>query len=252
MARTPLSLFVITLDEEANIGRCLDSAKGLAAEMVVVDSGSTDRTCEIAEARGARVVRTHWRGYGPQKRFAEDQCAHDLVLNLDADEILSPALREEISGLLGNETAPFYRVARYQTDLKTGKTFWSWRPARIVRLYDRRAGRFSEAPVHEGVVTGEAPVRMLSGPLLHVMPDSLASIVAKYNHYTDLSAEQGKRRPLAVLLFRFVFEPVYVFLKLYLTRGLILYGLRGFGLAVMFSFFRWLRIAKMLEVRLGW
>ena len=95
----PISIFVIVKNEAQRLPATLEAVKGLAQELVVVDSGSTDGTQQIAQGFGARVVETHWRGYGPQKRFAEDQCRHKWVLNIDGDEVLTPALIGEISGL---------------------------------------------------------------------------------------------------------------------------------------------------------
>jgi len=141
--RLPLSVFVITRNEEARLGRTLAAVQEIAGEIIVVDSGSTDETVRIAQEAGARVIHQHWLGYGPQKRFAEDQCCHGWLFNLDADEVVTPALAAEIEQLFrdGPPQPGAFRVCIQNVYPGEDEPRRFVRKFKVVRLYHRDLAR---------------------------------------------------------------------------------------------------------------
>ncbi len=249
----PLSCFIIAQDEADRIGRALRSVHGLCAEIVVVDSGSADETREIAESFGARVIRQDWLGgFGAQKRFAEKQCAHDRVLNLDADEWLSAELAEEIRRDFrapSSETTA-WETSRYEIFPGSDKVWLFARRWRFIRLYDRRHVGFSDRYVGDpGVGAHPDKTRRLKGALFHAPIRSLHHLMGKENRYS--SDEASIRKSLTALRLRLLTEFPLIFLKLMFLRRNLFGGVQGFVLAMIYSFSRFLRIAKKLERQTG-
>lgn len=177
-----LSAFVITRNEADRIERCLRSILPSAEEVVLVDCGSTDEKISRASKLGARVVHNDWAGYGPQKRFAEEQCRNDWLLNLDADEVLTPALDREIRALFdrGEPQASFFQVSVEEVLPGRKKPSKRCRIYRIVRLYDRRKSRYLPHPIHDRVkVPKGCKVETLQGTVLHYSFRSILQMVAK-------------------------------------------------------------------------
>jgi len=147
-----LSIVIITRNEEANLGRCIESVK-FADEIIVVDSHSEDRTVEIAGQLGAKVFTVDWTGYGPAKQYAAKQASGDWILSIDADEALSPNLADEIRGIV--ESSPpidGYDVPRLTNFLGRWIHHCGWYPDRVLRLFRRGRGRFTNATVHEALI----------------------------------------------------------------------------------------------------
>ncbi|MBL8490385.1 MAG: glycosyltransferase family 2 protein [Rhodocyclaceae bacterium] len=223
--RQPLSAVLIACDAAGQIAACLSSLS-FCDEIVVVDSGSTDGTAELAESLGARVISTHWRGFGPQKQFAVEQASHDWVLCLDADERVSPRLRDALEAALLDPSAVGYRFARCNRFmgryLRHGEGYPDW----SLRLFDRRQARWSEDAVHEKVLT-DGPVGTLSGDLLHDSAESLAGYLEKQNRYTSLAAEAAIARGERVGVGRMLISPLLRFIKFYILRRGFMDGLPG-------------------------
>lgn len=225
--RAPLSVAIITLNAAAALPACLASAD-FAQEIVVIDSGSTDGTRELAASRGARVIEMAWRGYGPQKQAAVEAAAHDWVLCLDADERVTPELRASIEAALATAAAgpQAWRMARANRFmgrvLRHGEGYPDW----SLRLFNRRHARWSEDPVHEKV-EAQGAVSTLAGDLLHDSAETLESYLAKQNRYTSLQAgrlhAQGERAGFA----RIALSPLTRFLKFYVFRLGFLDGVPG-------------------------
>jgi len=220
-----LALVVITRDAGAHLADCLDSAK-FAAEIVVVDSGSSDDTVEIARSRGARVVEQAWLGFGAQKNFAVAQARHDWILALDADECVSAPLAKSIQGALASPRFDAYSMARRNRFLgrwlRHGEGYPDWN----VRLFDRRRARWSDDPVHENVVT-DGSVGRLEGDLLHASGESLEAYLAKQNRYTTLQAELLHARGEHASVARLVGSPLLRFLRFYVLKAGFLDGVAG-------------------------
>jgi glycosyltransferase involved in cell wall biosynthesis len=249
----PLSIFIIAQNEADRIGRTIAAARALSDDIVVVDSGSTDGTQAVAEALGARVIFNPWPGYGRQKRFAEDQCRHDWLLNLDADEVLPADLVAEIAGLFrfGAPAADAYklRIAEIFPGEKAPHRFaYALSP---VRLYRKSKGRYSPSPVHDRVdLAPGTKVGKLRGTIHHFSVRSLGEQMDKLNAYSDAQADDLDARGATVSGFRLVVEFPANFIKAYIGRRHALRGLYGFMTAMNYAFYRYLRVAKHWERRL--
>ena len=248
--RRPLSAVVIAWNEEGRIGPCLESLR-FADEIVVVDSGSTDKTMEVARRFTDRVFPVAWKGFGPQKQAAVDLAAHDIVLNVDCDERVTPELSEEILALLAKkEFRAGYDVPR-RTFLGGKEIRHSgWYPDRTVRLFDRRKARYSDSAVHERVVV-DGPAGRLENHLLHYSFRGFADILSKTERYTDLSAMEmyasGRRCGILDLTLR----PFLAAFKTYFLRLGFLDGVEGVEIAFAASLYVFAKYAKLREMGQG-
>ena len=249
MPRQPFSVVIITKNAATRLGACLESAS-FADEIVVIDSGSTDGTAELAVARGARVVQKEWLGFGRQKQFAVAAARHDWVLCLDADERVSEPLRASILAALAAPAAQAYAMPRCNRFmgrwLRHGEGYPDW----SLRLFDRRHARWSDDPVHEKVLTDAPPAR-LQGDLLHDSAETLAGYLDKQNRYTSMQAEAlfkaGKRAGLAQLLL----SPALRFVKFYFLRLGFLDGMPGLVHIVIGCCNSFHKYAKLLTLQRG-
>jgi glycosyltransferase involved in cell wall biosynthesis len=242
-----LSVCIIAKNEAGAIGRCIRAVQGIASDIVVVDSGSTDDTVAIAQSLGARTFHNPWPGYGPQKRFAEDQALHDWILNVDADEAVTPELAKEIRALLSSEP-PF---AAYRFHVPTVYPGWSkprlWADDyNIARLYDRRRVRYANSVVHDRLDLKGAAVGQLRGAAYHYSYRSIAHMIEKLEAYTDLQAKVLKKSALGLAL-RLPVEYPTVFLRYYLIRRHVTGGLYGLAVSHAIAAARTRRIAKLLS-----
>ena len=246
----PISAFIIAHDEVERIGPALDSLAGVAHEVVVVDSGSTDGTQELARAKGARVIHNDWPGYGQQKRFAEGQCRHRWLLNIDADERLTPALAEEVRGL--DLAADGYEVLirdRFFFEDEPRAGAYAYDP---VRLYDREAGSYADETVHDRVTMKEgARIERLAGEIWHDSIPTLRFAIEKMNRYTDLQAQVLAEKGRRIGAGRLALEFPVAFLKAYLGRRYLRYGAYGLILSTHYAYGRFARAAKRYEMQLA-
>jgi glycosyltransferase involved in cell wall biosynthesis len=238
-----ISATIITYNEGRNLPRAIESLR-CADEIVVIDSGSTDRTIEIAQKLGARVVETVWRGYANQKNFASEQAAYDWILSLDADESLSEALEAEIWRLKKSgpqcDAYTMPRMARY---LGRWIRHSGWYPDRKVRLYDRRKATWVGAFVHESVkVRGR--IGHLESNLLHFTCSSLSEHLRTMDRYTTLAAEQMLASGERPTWTRLIFTPPWTFLQTYFLKLGFLDGLEGLAIANMAAFYHFVKFAK--------
>lgn len=246
----PLSIFIITLNEADRLGRTLAAVHDLSDDIVVIDSGSTDATRDIAAQQGARVIERPFDGYGPQKRFAEDQCRHHWVLNIDADEMVPPDLKKEIATLLSAASPPAdaYKIRIAEVFPGEGAPHRFAYALAPVRLYRRDIGRYAASPVHDRVeLPPRARVGRLRGTIHHFSVRSLGDQIAKLNAYSDAQAADLDARGAGVSRLRLFSEFPLAFIKAYLGRRHALRGVYGFMTAMNFAFYRYLRIAKHVE-----
>ncbi len=242
--KLPVSVFVITQNEENNIARLLESTSCFD-EVVIVDSGSTDNTINIAYQYGARVVKKDWTGYAAQKQFAMNLCNNEWVLNLDADEELTPALILSITQLIGNPSINGVRFLRQ--DLFLGETMPKlMKKPNNLRLYRKQSAQFDVSQqVHETAMV-EGNIHKTKEHFLHYGYNDIQSLVEKNNVYSSLKAiqkfETGKRASLLKLVLIFPIE----FLRKFLLQGLIFWGRRGLILATLNAFYAFQKEAKLL------
>ena len=253
MRKLPLSVFIIAVDEGDRIARSIDSVKEWVDEVIVVDSGSKDDTVAVSEAAGARTLYHAWPGYGEQKRFGEDQCRNDWLLNIDADEVIGATLAQEIQALFSNGKPRHDGYWMDIAEILPGET----KPRRVahrvhaIRLYDRRNGRFHDSTVHDSVLMQSGTTGKLAHIVEHRSSRGFAHSIAKINRYSTMQADNLVTRKAAAfgLAVRLVFEFPIGFFKAYFLRGYCLMGVYGFINSVNYGFSRFLRLAKFWEAR---
>lgn len=242
---TPISLVVITRDVEAEISRCIKSVP-FAADVVVLDCGSVDRTQQIAKEAGARVFVEEWRGFGPQKRRATELAKHDWVLSLDADEALSPESQAELLTLLSGEPkSDAFAFPRLSYHMGRWIRHGGWYPDYQVRLYDRRRANWTDVQLHEKVQAEK--IERLKHPIHHWVFDDLADQVKTNNRYSSLGAEELEAQGRRFSLFNLIVKPKVKFLETYIWKGGFLDGLPGFIIAVGAAYSVFLKWAKLGE-----
>lgn len=192
-ARSTLSVALITLNEEVNLARTLESVRW-ADQIVVVDSGSIDQTAAIAQSYGVHFVTEPWRGFAAQKNYALSLCTSDWLLSLDADEVVSPELAASMQRILAAPPAhTAYAMARRNSFLGRWVRHGGYYPDPKLRLFPRGSGAFHDAPVHETVIFAGA-TSMLKGDLLHSAYPTLSSYLEHMQRYSTLGAEQALTR----------------------------------------------------------
>jgi glycosyltransferase involved in cell wall biosynthesis len=245
-----LSAILITYNEERDLPQALASVQGLVDEIVVVDSGSTDRTCELARQGGALVTFRRFSGFAEQKNFAAEQASHDWVLSLDADEAVSPELRASL--LAWKASAPdcvAYEVTRRTSYLGKWIRHSGWYPQYHLRLYRRDRARFTGV-LHESL-RADGPTGRLAGDLLHYTVRSLAEHYAKLDVFTTLAAEdlyaQGRRRWRPAMYF----AAPWTFLSTLLFRLGFLDGYHGLLIAWTSARYVWMKYGKLGQLIRG-
>ncbi|MGL5446270.1 MAG: glycosyltransferase family 2 protein [Rhabdaerophilum sp.] len=252
MTHPPLSVFIIAKNEADRLPRVIRAVRGISDDILVVDSGSDDGTQALAIAEGARVIEREWPGYGPQKRFAEGECRHSWVLNIDADEFVPPELAAEITALFraGEPAAQAYeiRIAEiFPGEDAPHPLAYALAP---VRLYRRDRGTYSLSPVHDRVdLQPDTKIGLLKGTIHHFSVRSIGDQIDKLNAYSDLQVADLASRGKSVSTLRVFVEFPAAFLKAYIGRRHFVRGVYGFITAMNFAFFRWLRVAKDYERR---
>jgi glycosyltransferase involved in cell wall biosynthesis len=238
-----ISATIITCNEERNLPRAIESLR-CVDEILVVDSGSTDRTIEIAEKLGARVIESPWPGYAKQKNLAAERAACDWILSLDADESVSEALEAEIWQLKKNGPEfDAYTMPRLAQYLGRWIRHSGWYPDRKVRLYNRSKASWVGEYVHESVKV-DGTLGHLEGNLLHFTCDSLSEHLRTMDRYTTLAAEQIVASGQEVSWGRLIFEPPWTFLNTYLLKAGFMDGVEGLAIANMAAVYNFLKYAK--------
>ena len=244
--KLPLSVAIITKNEEDRLPECL-AGVAFADEVVVVDSGSTDRTVEIARAFGAVVYIEPWQGFGRQKQLAIDRCRHDWVLVLDADERVAPETQWEIREALAAGSSVAYSLPRKNYFCGRWLRHAGWWPDRVIRLFRKDCARMSERSVHESLEV-HGPVGALRHPLIHYANKDLAQTLSKVNHYSSAGANelfaQGQKASVVKALLR----AAWSFFHNYILRGGFLDRGEGFIMAVsdfMNVFFKYAKLREL-------
>ncbi|MGH9657395.1 MAG: glycosyltransferase family 2 protein [Bryobacteraceae bacterium] len=234
---------IIALNEERNIARAIESLR-CCDEIVVLDSGSNDRTVELATKLGARVIDDPWQGYAIQKNRAAGYASHDWILSLDADEALSEALEGEIWRLKKDgPTCDAYTMPRLAQYLGRWILHSGWYPDRKIRLYDRRKARWVGDFVHESVQC-DGRLGHFEANLLHFTCSSLSEHLKTMDRYTTLAAEEIVSRKEKVTLSRLIADPAWTFFKTYVLQRGFLDGIEGLAIAHMAAFYTFLKYAK--------
>ena len=245
-----LSAVIITLNEERNIARCIESLKLVADEILVVDSLSTDKTRSICESYGVRFVEQKFLGYVEQKNFALNLCQHDHVLSLDADEALDEKLQQEILKIKNNFSHDGYEFNR----LTQYNGFWvrhcGWYPDTKIRLVKKAKSKWVGNNPHDTLIV-EGVVAKIDGDLLHYSYDSISAHILQTNKFSTIEArsliEKGKR----ATMFKIVTRPPFQFFKDYILKKGFLDGHYGFIICFINSLYVLLKYSKMMDMQLN-
>ncbi len=247
---TRVSVITITLNEERNIGACLESVRW-ADEVIVLDSGSTDRTVEIAKSFTDKVERVQWKGYGGTRNMGLDRATGEWVLWLDADERVTDELAAEIREILRadrpEEDIAGYAVARRAYFLGRWIRHCGWYPSRVVRLFRRTSARFTENRVHEELRV-DGRIEDSRGDLIHYTDPDLRHYFEKFNRYTTLAAEDLRSAGRKFSVFDLLVRPPFTFVKMYVLRLGVLDGMAGFVLCICSAAYVFTKYAKLWEL----
>jgi len=240
-----LSVIIICCNEASVIGRCLDSVSW-ADDIVVFDSGSRDDTVAICRRHGARVFETDWPGFGPQKQLALEQARGDWVLSLDADEWVTPVLRDEILATLASPVHNGYWIPRASSYCGRTMRHSGWWPDEVLRLFRRDSARFSDDLVHERVIVEGATGRLREA-LQHEAYRDLDEVLEKINRYSTLAAQQAYQAGARASLGKALNRGLWTFCKTYFFQLGFLDGREGLMLAISNaegSYYKYLKLAQ--------
>lgn len=241
-----VSAYIITRDEELNIGRAIESVRWMD-EVVVLDSGSADGTVEIAERLGAKVLVEPFRGFAAQKNRAMELCSGDWVFNLDADEEVTPELRDSILAVLDTGDSAVYRVRRKTWYMGRWIRHCGWYPELRERLLRKGSGQWEGDALHESL-RGIGHTGILSGDLQHRPYAGLGMHVKKIEIYAELWARRELSRGRRATFLDLAGRPAVRFLKMYLLRAGFLDGIPGLAVSVMGAWYAFMKYARLYEM----
>lgn len=248
-----LSAVIITLNEERNIGRCIDSLKDVADDIVVVDSGSTDRTRKICEEKGGRFFFNEWQGYLEQKNFANGLAEHPYILSIDADEALSDELRTSIIQLKESDfgDADGYEMNRLTNYCGTWIRYGGWYPDRKLRLFNREKFEWGGEKIHETMLKkdSEAKTSRISGDLYHYSYYNISQHIAQANHFTDLTAQVAFERGKRSNILKIIFSPCVKFFRDYIFKFGFLDGYHGYIVCRISAQATFMKYTKIRQLR---
>ncbi len=243
-----LSVIIITKNEQENIRECLESVRW-ADEIIVVDSGSTDKTVQYARAFTKKIYQKEWIGFGETKNFAISKARGDWVFSIDADERVTPELAAEIRGAMKSQSGSYSAFSMPRKAFFLGR--WirhcGWYPGRVVRLFEKKSGSFTDAAVHESLVVN-GRVGSLSADLLHYTDPNLEHYFHKFNRYTTLAAEGLRLQGTSFSCGQLLYKPFWTFIRMYIVKLGFLDGIPGFVLSVLSSCYVFTKYAKLWEL----
>jgi glycosyltransferase involved in cell wall biosynthesis len=246
-----ISVVIITFNEERNIVRCIRSVQGIADEVLVVDSHSTDRTCELAKDLGARLISHDWQGYAVTKNFANSQAKFDHILSLDADEALSDTLRQSILEVKEKWNADAFTMNRLTNYCGKWIRHCGWYPDRKLRLFDKNKGSWTGEIIHESVTMDSVvTIRHLKGDILHYSYYSLADHIRQAEKFTDLTALESYNKGKNASRLKILFAPKVKFLRDYLFNRGFLDGFYGYTVCRISSHATYLKYSKLMRLHL--
>lgn len=247
----PISAVLVVLNEEKILPLTLEALRGVADEILVADTGSTDNTIEIARQYGARTVQLAWQGFAATKNEANKMAQHDWILSLDADEVVQTELREAIIRLKHNaQRGDNYSLIRATYYLGKRIRYGEWGSDSKFRLFDRRHTHWKGEYVHEELHTGGArPALLKEGRLLHYTFTTLAEHAASQQRYAALSAGEILARGKKITAAKVCFSPLFSFFKEFFIEGNILNGRRGFFICAMGAYYRLLKYGEVYMAR---
>ena len=253
MTKISLSVFIITKNEADRLAPIIAAVKNIADEILVIDSGSTDETCKIADAAGAQVIFNEWKGYGQQKIFGENQCRNKWILNIDADEEVSPELASELVALFEKDLHQKFNGFRVKI---VNKFRFEKKPHRFayyynqLRLYNRDFGGFKNSTIHDSVEmkSSSASIGQLKNIIYHQSFRSFEHWIEKINSYSSMQAKDSFAKGKNPSLLKILLTPILAFFKAYFVRRYCIYGFDGLIYSKLFAFSRLAKAIKTREI----
>lgn len=249
MQKLPISVFIIAKNEADRIATAILGVRDWVDDVHVIDSGSDDDTVKTSQSLGAQTHFRAWTGYGPQKVYGESLCRNNWVLNLDADEEISPELRDEIIALFGNgePACSAYRMLRTELYNFHDRPH-PWAPTSDwVRLFRKDRAGYKDSPVHDTVVVHTGKTGQLHGRMYHRSFRSYSHHIDKVNSYSSAQAEDRFRKGRDPSWLTLLFTPPLAFLKCFILRREFVNGIDGVLISYMYAFQRFIRLAKTRE-----
>ncbi|MEC7890853.1 MAG: glycosyltransferase family 2 protein [Pseudomonadota bacterium] len=247
--KLPISCFIIAQDEADRITNAIESVIDIVDEVIVIDSGSTDGTQDLARQLGCKVFFNKWKGYGPQKRFGEDCAKNEWLLNLDADEYLSDQIKSEILQIFDDNNNQYNFFS-----MKVTPIYPNWKRPRIfsashecVRLYNKRFGRFSNSPVHDSVETNNSKIFYFKNHVYHNSVRSFKHLIEKEESYIQLQSKTLKDKNKIFLFLRIFVEFPLAFIKYYFIRRHFTGALTGLVTSLILAYYRWKRVIVLFK-----
>ncbi len=253
IVKIPLSVSIITKNEGDRILGAINAIKDIADEIIVVDSGSDDETCQIALKAGAKVIYNKWPGYGQQKIFAQNQCRNDWVLNIDADEVASKELRKEIIELFMNKKHNKFHAFRIKI---VNKFRFEKEPKKFayyynqIRLYNKRHAGFKDSTVHDSVILYEdnnKKIGKLKNIIFHQSFRSFSHWIDKINSYSSMQAVDAVKKGKKPNFLKLFLSPIAAFFKAYIIRRYFIYGIDGIVYSKLYALSRFVKQIKIRE-----
>jgi (heptosyl)LPS beta-1,4-glucosyltransferase len=245
---TPISAVIITLNEEKNILRCIQSLQLVAEEILVLDAFSTDATKQICEQAGVRFIQQKWEGYARTKNKANQLATHDYILSVDADEALDNTLQNAILANKKAGVSGAYSCNRLTNYCGTWIRHGGWYPDVKVRLFDRRFVHWKDLVVHEHIEFISAQKEThLAGDLLHYSFGSVTAHKNKIAHYSKLEAQKVLHKSIFIRVFKLLFSPGITLLKMYVFKAGFLDGYYGWKVAQLSAWATYKRYAESLK-----
>ncbi|MBU0730335.1 MAG: glycosyltransferase family 2 protein [Proteobacteria bacterium] len=246
--KIPFSVAIITRNEEARLADCLESVS-FAEDLVVVDSDSTDRTVEIAKSYGARVFIEPWQGFSYQKQYAVNQCKHDWVLILDADERIPQESVTQIAQVLKDSSLKVCGFSFRRRNFFHGR--WikhcGWWPNQVLRLVDKRKGVFDGRAVHEGWIA-QGPITALDTEIVHLSYRSYSELIDKMDRYSSIGAEDLYQKNKQTGALKPISRGIWMFCKTYFLQKGFLDGFDGLVISLMNAAGSFFKYAKHREL----
>jgi glycosyltransferase involved in cell wall biosynthesis len=242
-----LSVIIITKNEAEHIERCLSSVSW-ADEIIVLDSGSTDNTVELCEVYTDKVFVTDWPGFGVQKQRALAKAQGDWVLSIDADEIVTPELKQEITLAVHQERYSGYEIPRLSSYCGRQMRHGGWWPDHVLRLFRRECGQFTDSAVHERIVV-QGEIGQLKTPLLHDAFVNLDEVLHKVNSYSTLGAKMLYQRGVRSSFSKAVLKGFWAFIRTYWLKSAFLDGRQGLMLSISNAEGTYYKYLKLLEMQ---
>ena len=245
-----LSVVVITFNEESNIERCLNSVKNIADDIVIIDSYSNDRTKELSEKLGARVILQNFLGHIEQKNFAITQAKYPFILSLDADEAIDEKLEKEIIKIKQNRISDGYTINRYNNYIGKWIDHGAWKSDVKLRLWDSRNGKWGGLNPHDVFEMKDGvSITKIKGNILHWSYKSVQEHQSKIEYFSDIAAKAYKKKGKKSSWFKILFSPCYRFVRDYLIKLGFLDGKYGFIIAKLTAYEVYLKYKKLKEMK---